>query len=98
MSGLLDKAENMASNKLNQDSQPGDQVERSADSGVNNRTYTFLEVWTIFERHENKFANKRSSLELNEAANDVGVPQGDDATLDKVADSKVNSDIPFGNN
>jgi len=36
MSGILDKAKGMADNKLNQESQPGDGVERSADSGVNN--------------------------------------------------------------
>ncbi|KAE8446921.1 hypothetical protein EG329_011552 [Mollisiaceae sp. DMI_Dod_QoI] len=72
MSGLLDKAKNTASGKLNQDAQPGDQVERSADSGVNN--------------------------EVNQVAGDVGVPQQDDQTLDKAADAKANSDIPFGNN
>jgi hypothetical protein len=36
MSGILDKAKGMADNKLNQDARPGDSVERSADSGVNN--------------------------------------------------------------
>jgi hypothetical protein len=35
---------------------------------------------------------------VNQVANDVGVPQQDDGVLDKVADAKTNSDIPFGNN
>lgn len=98
MSGLLDKAQDMASNKLNQDAQPGDGVERSADSGVNNGTYFQWKYRRYLERDEKEFANRRFSLELNQAANDVGVPQQDDQTLDKAADAKVNSDIPFGNN
>ena len=36
--------------------------------------------------------------DLNQAAGDAGVPQQDDGMMDKLADSKVNSDIPFGNN
>lgn len=39
-----------------------------------------------------------SFAELNQVAGDAGVPQQDDQMMDKVADSKVNSDIPFGNN
>lgn len=39
MSGLMDKVEGAADNKLNQDAQPGDSVERSADSDVNNGTF-----------------------------------------------------------
>lgn len=35
---------------------------------------------------------------VNDVANDVGVPQKDDQMMDQAADSKVNSDIPFGNN
>jgi hypothetical protein len=35
MSDLLNKAEGFAENKLSQDAQPGDGVERAADSGVN---------------------------------------------------------------
>lgn len=36
--------------------------------------------------------------ELDGAANDAGVPAQDDQFLNEAADSKVNSDIPFGNN
>lgn len=39
MSGLMDKVEGVADNKLNQDAQPGDSVERTADSDVNNGTF-----------------------------------------------------------
>lgn len=39
MSGLMDKAKDLANDKLNKDSQPGNQVEGSADSGVNNGMY-----------------------------------------------------------
>ena len=39
-----------------------------------------------------------STIDINDAANDVGVPQGDDKMIDNAADAKVNSDIPFGNN
>ncbi len=38
MPEILDKLQSFASNKLNQKSQPGDAVERDADSGVNNST------------------------------------------------------------
>ncbi len=37
-------------------------------------------------------------VEVNDLANDVGVPQQDQGMVDKVTDAKVNSDIPFGNN
>ena len=39
MSGLLDKAEGAVDGKLNQDAQPGDSVERGADSDANNSTF-----------------------------------------------------------
>ena len=39
-----------------------------------------------------------TSTDVNNVASDVGVPQQDDSTIDKVADTKVNKDIPFGNN
>ncbi|KAJ7143920.1 hypothetical protein C8R44DRAFT_864933 [Mycena epipterygia] len=35
MSGLVDKVEGMAENKLGQDAQPGDGIERTADNDVN---------------------------------------------------------------
>lgn len=35
---------------------------------------------------------------VNDVANDAGVPQQDDQFIDKAADAKANSDIPFGNN
>lgn len=35
MSGLMDKVKDFASDKLDQKSQPGNSVERKADSGVN---------------------------------------------------------------
>lgn len=34
---------------------------------------------------------------LNQAAGDAGIPQQADGAMDKVADAKVNGDIPFGN-
>lgn len=53
MSGILDKAKGMADNKLNQDAQPGDSVERSADSGVNNsKIFLFRKLWP---RKEEKY-------------------------------------------
>lgn len=72
MSDLVDKVKGFADNKLNQKAQPGDGVERSADSGVNPK--------------------------LDNIAGNLGLPQQDDSTLNNVADAKVNSDIPFGNN
>eukprot|EP00249_Psilotum_nudum_P035765 c57082_g1_i1 orf=1-180(-) len=37
MSGLMDKVEGMADNKLNQDAQPGNQVEGRADNAANDK-------------------------------------------------------------
>lgn len=37
-------------------------------------------------------------VELNNVANQAGVPGQDQGIMDKVADAKANSDIPFGNN
>lgn len=37
------------------------------------------------------------TTELNQVAGDAGVPQQDNGMLDKLADAKANSDIPFGN-
>lgn len=36
--------------------------------------------------------------ELDNVANNMGVPQQDDGLMNNIADAKVNSDIPFGNN
>ena len=41
MSGLLDKAKGALDKKLNKDAQPGDQVESTADSSVNNGKFSF---------------------------------------------------------
>jgi hypothetical protein len=35
---------------------------------------------------------------IDQAANDMGIPQQDDSKINEVADRKVNQDIPFGNN
>ena len=37
-------------------------------------------------------------VEINQVAGDAGVPQGADKAIDDVADKKINSDIPGGNN
>ncbi len=37
-------------------------------------------------------------LELDGIANNLGVTPQEDNTMNEVADAKVNSDIPFGNN
>ncbi|KAH9829070.1 hypothetical protein Tdes44962_MAKER09184 [Teratosphaeria destructans] len=42
-------------------------------------------------------ADNDANTQINNLANDAGVPQQDDQLIDKVADAKVNSDIPFGN-
>jgi hypothetical protein len=36
-------------------------------------------------------------IEIDNVADDVGVPQGDDKMLNEAADTKVNDDIPMGN-
>ncbi|KAK3680245.1 hypothetical protein LTR78_000623 [Recurvomyces mirabilis] len=43
-------------------------------------------------------ADDGANSKIDDVANQAGVPQGDDQQIDKVADAKVNSDIPFGNN
>jgi hypothetical protein len=35
---------------------------------------------------------------VNKFANDAGIPQGADNTIDEAVDDKINSDIPGGNN
>jgi hypothetical protein len=96
MSGLMDKAKDLASNKLNQDAQPGNQVEGSADSGANNGMLSLPSLHLPFQTRFR--VDRFFSVELNQVAGDAGVPQQDDQMMDKVADAKVNSDIPFGNN
>ncbi|KAJ7676363.1 hypothetical protein B0H17DRAFT_1139932 [Mycena rosella] len=68
MSGVVDKVEGAAENKLGQDAQPGDGIERTADNDINQG--------------------------VDQVANDSGVPQQDDNTINEVADRKVNEDIP----
>ncbi|KAF2774253.1 hypothetical protein EJ03DRAFT_322846 [Teratosphaeria nubilosa] len=71
MSGLVDKVKDKANQALDKKSQPGNQVESTADNDANSQ--------------------------INNLANDAGVPQQDEQMIDKAADAKVNSDIPFGN-
>jgi hypothetical protein len=52
MSGLVDKVEGMAENKLGQDAQPGDSIERTADNDVNQGTFLVVsESWTSRTTH-----------------------------------------------
>ncbi|KAK5113594.1 hypothetical protein LTR85_010823 [Meristemomyces frigidus] len=44
-----------------------------------------------------KTADNDTDQEVNNAADDAGVPQEADKAIDDVADKKVNEDIPFGN-
>ena len=89
MSGLMDKLQGKAEGMLNSKSQPGDQVESGAENTANNGMsspcLTCFQVWTNFH------------TAINDIGNYVGVPHKDDSMIDKVADSKINSDIPLGN-
>ena len=92
MSGLVDKIEGAAENKLGQDAQPGDGIERTADNDANQGTLLVVsESWTSQRRI---FCH----VGVDQVANDIGVPQQDDNVINEVADKKVNEDIPFGNN
>ncbi|KAF2658814.1 hypothetical protein K491DRAFT_713290 [Lophiostoma macrostomum CBS 122681] len=42
-------------------------------------------------------ADNAANTEINDKATDAGIPKGADSTIDKVADSKINDEIPGGN-
>lgn len=90
MSGLVDKLSGAVDEKLNQESQPGDGVERAADGDVNqglfhySRLILLVHGWGWFSG-------------IDQVANDIGAPQQDDNKINEVADRKVNEDIPLGN-
>ncbi|KAK4546810.1 hypothetical protein LTR36_001542 [Oleoguttula mirabilis] len=44
-----------------------------------------------------KTADNDANQQINNAADDAGVPKEADKAIDDVADSKVNNDIPMGN-
>ncbi|KAK5312829.1 hypothetical protein LTR93_011177 [Exophiala xenobiotica] len=67
-----------------------DKIGRKADQALNNKAQPGDGV----ERP----TDSDFTSGVNDAANDVGVPQQDDQFIDKAADAKANSDIPFGNN
>lgn len=94
----MDKAKGALDNKLNNDAQPGDAVEAKADNAANDSRSK--QSNTILNYRDETWVDAllTPTLEVNNAANDVGVPQQDDGFIDKVADRKVNQDIPFGNN
>lgn len=90
MSGIMDKVEGAVENNANQDAQPGNSVEKEADSYANNGKHG--------SSSHNLWHSLTLNVEVNDLAGDVGVPQQDDKMLDTVVDDKVNNDIPFGNN
>ncbi|KAK4949978.1 hypothetical protein LTR10_011820 [Elasticomyces elasticus] len=67
-----------------------DKIGQKADQTLNNKAQPGDSV----ERTADNDVNSG----VNDVANDVGVPQQDDSMIDKAADAKTNSDIPFGNN
>ncbi|KIV78554.1 hypothetical protein PV11_06199 [Exophiala sideris] len=67
-----------------------DKIGQKADQTLNNKAQPGDGV----ERTADNDVNSG----VNDVANDVGVPQQDDSMIDKAADAKTNSDIPFGNN
>jgi len=87
----MDKIGQKADSALNNQAQPGDSVERTADSDINSGMLSVL--CTL----PNGRPLIRALIGVNDAANDVGVPQQDDQFIDKAADAKANDDIPFGN-
>ena len=89
----MDKVQGAVGGKMDKDAQPGDGVERGADSGANDSTYQTLSTVTTISLGVLTF----SPPEINDVANDVGVPQGDDKMMDTAADDKINSEIPFRN-
>ncbi|CAF9904706.1 MAG: hypothetical protein GOMPHAMPRED_002922 [Gomphillus americanus] len=43
-------------------------------------------------------ADQEVNADVNQFADDVGVPQQGDGIIDEAVDIKTNEDIPFGNN
>lgn len=89
----MDKVGQKLNDKLNKDAQPGNKVEGTADNSVNDSE----SIPPLFLSLRDVMLTQRKT-EVNQVANDIGVPQQDDQMIDKVADAKTNSDIPFGNN
>lgn len=96
----MDAIKNAAENKLGKDSQPGDNVERSADNAVNQGTtsrpfvasHDPLIPFCCHSTHTDSTATEVDSL-----AGQAGVPGSADNTINEAVDTKVNDDIPGGN-
>lgn len=95
----MDSIKNAAENKLGKDSQPGNNVERSADNAVDQRTnHPLVALPTAVplpSRDQNMLT--RTSTEVNSATGSAGVPSSADGTINDAVNKEVNAKIPGGN-
>lgn len=90
MDSIKNKVENAVGKKEDKAATPGNSVEQGADNAANSgKFFAVLLIVVSYPSH--------ATAEIDNIANQAGVPQSADNSINKAVDGKINDEIPGGN-